>query len=916
MRAYKGLDRISGSVSSIGILVWTTVLIGIAQVAFADPIPVNNHSFEAANLADGGWSDCIDIEDLGDGCAGDPNFWVQNPNNSNNAFAEVIGGFSSDGTHHLGVQQGQIVTQSLSGVTFLPNRTYKLTASVGNRPGQTQASNQSIFGLTVGGVEVGRTTIDANTVDPLAYQDFEFTFPVGAAPPAGTLGIFVGSAGGGRGHFDNIRLEFGTSFVDQAMSIRIDRGTGAMTLVNGTASAVAFSGTSILSGSGALNNGNWVSIAGNYDANGNGSVSGSVWNIFSSTRTDLSEGTLGTGSLAASANANLGNSVWTKSFREDVTFSYINPATGLPVSGPVRFAGGINNLPYPEGDFNFDGSLSPLDWPTVRDNYGNSTPTLTAAQSYGIGDINGDLVVDLNDLLRFKVVYDAANGAGAFEAMIPEPTGVTLFAMGLVLTWFARRRLGATVMIVVPLLFGMVANVQADPIPVNNFSFEDANLPDGGWSDCIDVDCGGLDPDHWVDDPLNGANAFAEVIAGFSADGTHHLGIQNQTRVRQTLTGVALQPNSVYTLRAAVGNRPGQTQTGNRTIFGLSVGGTDLGALTTSNASTIPAGSFADRRYVHITGASVTPGDIAIELGVASLDRAHFDNIRLDRAALTNYSDLLALDVNTSSGLVRLKNAVGFVSMDIDFYEITSGAGSLRVANWSSLQDQDYEGNGAPGTGNGWEELGNSSANRVSEFYLTGSSVLAGGATNISLGNLFNPAGARDLRLSYHLTDGSVLPGPVFYVTGIDGDFNNDGIYNCADINALTTAVATGGSVAQFDLNGDGSLTLGDVNSWRSEAGGVNIGPGRSYRVGDANLDTVVDGSDFGIWNTHKFTSNTNWCNGNFNADTVVDGTDFGQWNSNKFTSSDGTAVPEPTFLLGFLTTMAALCIPRQGVRI
>lgn len=144
--------------------------------------------------------------------------------------------------------------------------------------------------------------------------------------------------------------------------------------------------------------------------------------------------------------------------------------------------------------------------------------------------------------------------------------------------------------------------------------------------------------------------------------------------------------------------------------------------------------------------------------------------------------------------------------------------------------------------------------------------------------------------------------------TGIDGDFNNDGMYNCQDINALTNAVATSGSLSTYDLNGDGQLSILDVDTWRSEAGTANLGTGRSYRVGDANLDGVVDGSDFGIWNSSKFTSNTAWCSGNFNADAVVDGTDFGLWNSNKFMSSDSSLVPEPASILGLLAVAAFAC--------
>ncbi len=144
----------------------------------------------------------------------------------------------------------------------------------------------------------------------------------------------------------------------------------------------------------------------------------------------------------------------------------------------------------------------------------------------------------------------------------------------------------------------------------------------------------------------------------------------------------------------------------------------------------------------------------------------------------------------------------------------------------------------------------------------------------------------------------------------IDGDFNDDGVYDCADVNLLSTAVATSGSVSTFDLNGDGSLTLGDVDSWRAEAGENNLGPGRVYTVADANLDGNTDGSDFGRWNSSKFTNNTNYCDGNFNADAVVDGSDFGLWNSSKFTSADSTSlVPEPAIVstLSLLAMYAAL---------
>jgi hypothetical protein len=118
------------------------------------------------------------------------------------------------------------------------------------------------------------------------------------------------------------------------------------------------------------------------------------------------------------------------------------------------------------------------------------------------------------------------------------------------------------------------------------------------------------------------------------------------------------------------------------------------------------------------------------------------------------------------------------------------------------------------------------------------------------------------------------------------GDFNNDGLYDGFDIDALVAAIAAGTHQPQFDLTGDALVNLADRDAWLTEAGGINLGPGQVYRHGDANLDGVVDGSDFGIWNANKFTSVAAWTRGDFNADSLVDGSDFGILNANKFTSS------------------------------
>ncbi len=260
----------------------------------------------------------------------------------------------------------------------------------------------------------------------------------------------------------------------------------------------------------------------------------------------------------------------------------------------------------------------------------------------------------------------------------------------------------------------------------------------------------------------------------------------------------------------------------------------------------------------------------------------------------------LKLEVNSANGSTRLRNLTGSV-VDMNYYEITSASGSINLGGWNSLQDQDFEGSGGTsGTGDGWEEGGGASANGVGELFLLGSSQLANNQ-RVSLGNLFRPSGGtRDLTMRYGLESGLLLYGYVDFLPnfGVSGDFNNNGLYQCSDVDALTAAIAAGTNNPSFDLTGDGLVNLVDLNAWLVEAGNVNLPSHNPYRPGDANLSGAVDGSDFGIWNANKFTNTSAWCSGNFNGGSVVDGSDFGIWNANKFTSSDAiSAVPEPTGL-------------------
>ncbi len=122
-----------------------------------------------------------------------------------------------------------------------------------------------------------------------------------------------------------------------------------------------------------------------------------------------------------------------------------------------------------------------------------------------------------------------------------------------------------------------------------------------------------------------------------------------------------------------------------------------------------------------------------------------------------------------------------------------------------------------------------------------------------------------------------------------DCDFDDDGDCDIDDIDTLIGEIAAGTNDVAFDLTGDSLVDLADRDQWLVDAGARNLPSGNPYLLGDANLDGVVDTSDFNIWNQNKFTSVAAWSAGDFNADGVVDTSDFNIWNTNKFTSSDAT---------------------------
>ena len=189
------------------------LLIGIfgalTGLSHAASVTIQNPSFEAPDLSQPGvnpWTN-----DLAPGGG-----WLNQDNSTSNggSFIEVIGGFSADGTQHIGMASAWGVGQD-TGVVFQANTRYTLTVAVGNRNANfSPVDNISQYGLVdgIGGIHAS-DSVDASTLPESTFVDAPaLVFDVPAGSPLIGEPVIIGltSAGAGRAHFDNIRLDAST----------------------------------------------------------------------------------------------------------------------------------------------------------------------------------------------------------------------------------------------------------------------------------------------------------------------------------------------------------------------------------------------------------------------------------------------------------------------------------------------------------------------------------------------------------------------------------------------------------------------------------------------------------------------------------------------------------------------------------
>ena len=654
-------------------------------------------------------------------------------------------------------------------------------------------------------------------------------------------------------------------FANLQLKLLVNRDTGIMTLENQTGETLDVLSYSITSASGAITPDSLTPITGNYDSSltGDGSFDNNdAWQITSSagSLTEFGEASTGdAGSLLDAAQYNLGTA-WTKSIYEDFEIT-VTLGDGSEVAAIVEFSGNSGS-PFERGDLSFSGGIGPEDWDIFLANHFSQFPDMSAAESYALGDLDGDGDNDFTDFRLFQADYVAEHGLEAFNQLlqVPEPgsLALTMYAViSLALgtryrsSWsvkndnlLSRPTLCAvTVIGVVSLattqsqaslthLYTFNQGVQDTVGSAHGTLFGNATTNSAG-----ELVLSGSSADYLsLDGPAINISSYTDVTfeTWFTADS-----FSTWQRVFDFGDRTVPAGQQGYIYYTAIGGNGGglgvYANNGNRTEA-------PHGSLQTDTLYHLAmvidddANGGADELTLYLNGQEFATVGHAKTLGLVSDNFAYIgkslvavdpnfhgtlDEFRIWDHALTageiqnNFTDgptplaTLRLEVNTVSGAASIVSDSAMPA-PIDYYAIRSSSGSLNLEGWASLDSQGIDTIGAE-TGQSWDEGLQLDASTLGELFLLGASSVADGSP-LNLGQPFDPAvfglgEPGDLTFEFGVQGGGLITGQVDYVTptlpagDFDGDLDVDGADFLRWQRGLSFSPLSGSDLAVWQAN-------------------------------------------------------------------------------------------------------------------
>ncbi|TWT35296.1 hypothetical protein KOR34_01840 [Posidoniimonas corsicana] len=654
-------------------------------------------------------------------------------------------------------------------------------------------------------------------------------------------------------------------------TLTVNRDTGEVTLVNDSGAPIDVSGYSLTSLHGAIDPDAITPIAGRLDASpgGDGSVDpDDVWQVTSApdSMAEFAESTTGAATLADQAGFELsaedlidGQGLWVRSIYEDLQLTVT--VGGVMLAADVEFVGN-GGQPFARSDLNFNGEIDPGDWTAFKPNHLTDLAGLTAAETYRLGDLDGDGDNDYDDFLLFRSDYIGALGAGAFQSLlqVPEPSGglLTLLAAGAAAGLSGRRRRAFARAAAIACCVVLASTQTAQAVLVHQYTFNDGTASDliggahGALSGDANIELGVVDLPGDGDDFVNLPGGVIQINdytdATFEAWFSYRGGGAWQRVFDFGSTNFSGQGRDYlfFTPNSGAGDhRAAITDNGGGGDEDVAVGGPTLNVDEAYHVAVVVDDTQNNRLSVYINGQLA--GDTFLSVSMDELDndnaylgRSNYnadDNLNgaIDEFRIYNHAlsaqevldsftagpvplDSLGITVNTVTGGVTLSNA-NAAPIDLNYYRVSSAAGALNAEGWVSLDEQGIDSTG-PGEGESWDELGEPGPTVVSEAYLlAGTSV--GPGSELPLGNLFDPsvfgAGADgDLQFRFGLPGAELQDGDVTYVTPdpLDGDFNDDGQVDAADYTVWRDSLGSTTDLTA-DGDGDGVVDNDDYLIWR-----------------------------------------------------------------------------------------------------